>query len=317
MTADIRCFQVPPEAARIRLDRYLSIAVPDQSRSQIQIWIRNGLVLVNNTRVKSGHPLKPGDIISLTAAAAPAESLPQPEDMPIAVIYEDADLAVVDKPAGMVCHSGAGVRSGTMVNALLFRLGSLPTGDALRPGIVHRLDKLTSGLLVVAKSLEAHRALSLQFRNRKVKKEYLALVYGRPPQAAGTIRLALGRDLRNRKKISVHTRKRREAVTHYQVEKVHGPFSLLRVRIETGRTHQIRVHLAQIGNPVVGDNLYGGNRCRNLQDASLRKAAGALARFFLHAHRLEFDHPRTGSRLSFHAPLPPELADFLASVSQG
>ena len=308
-------FQVPPDASRVRLDRYLSALYPNESRSQIQGWIRGGCVLVNNTRVKTGYTLRPGDAIVLSLETGTAELEPQPEDIPLHVIYEDEDLAVVDKPAGLVCHAGAGVRSGTLVNALLFHLGPLQTGDAMRPGIVHRLDKLTSGLLVVARNLKTHRALSRQFKSREVRKEYVALVYGHPAPAAATINMPLGRDLRNRKKMSVRSRKRREAVTHYREEKAYGPFSLLRVQIETGRTHQIRVHLAQMGHPVVGDALYGGSRFRNLADDEVRSAVMELSRHFLHAQRLEFTHPRTDDRLVFESPLPPELARFLESVN--
>lgn len=310
------CFRVPPDAARIRLDRYLSELFPAQSRSQIQRWIRNGGVLVNGSPVKTGYMLRPGDAVALQAAVASPEPQPQPENIPLQVIYEDEDLAVIDKPAGLVCHAGAGVQKGTLVNALLYHFGTLETGDALRPGIVHRLDKLTSGLLVVAKNLQAHRTLARQFKNRQVRKEYLALVYGRPAPAAGTIDLPLGRDPRDRKKISVRARKRRVAVTHYCEERGYGPFSLLRVRIETGRTHQIRVHLAQVGHPVVGDMLYGGNRSRNLADPVLRLAARDLQRHFLHAQRLEFCHPRTGEKLSFTTLLPTELSAFLELVQE-
>ena len=239
---------------------------------------------------------------------------PSPRTIPLHLVYEDADLAVVEKPAGMVCHAGAGVRSGTLVNALLFHLGPLPTGDVMRPGIVHRLDKLTSGLLVVAKSLAAHRALSLQFKNRQIKKEYLALVHGRPSKPAGTIDLPLGRDIRDRKKISVRSRRRRDAITHYSLEAEHGPFSLLRVRIETGRTHQIRVHLAQMGHPVVGDLLYGGNRSRNLMDPIVRQAVRDLQRHFLHAHQLGVLPPSDGRKAAFTSPLPPELLRFLVQI---
>jgi 23S rRNA pseudouridine1911/1915/1917 synthase len=308
------CFRIPLDAARIRLDRYLAAAFPEQSRSQIQGWIRTGSVLVNDARVKTGYLLRPGDTLLLQIRQPVAASQPQPEEIPLHLVYEDADLAVVEKPAGMVCHAGAGVRSGTLVNALLFHLGPLPTGDAMRPGIVHRLDKPTSGLLVVAKSLAAHRALSLQFKNRQIRKEYLALVYGRPGMPSGTIDLPLGRDMRDRKKISVRSRRRREAVTHYSLKAEHGPFSLLRIRIETGRTHQIRVHLAQIGHPVVGDLLYGGNRSRDLSDPIVRSAVRDLQRHFLHAHQLEFCHPRTGEKLLFTSPLPPELLHFLARI---
>jgi 23S rRNA pseudouridine1911/1915/1917 synthase len=305
------CIQVPPAAARIRLDRYLSELFPDQSRSQIQGWIRSGNIQVNRTKVKTGYLLRPGDTIGIEVMAASAEPRPEPENIPLHLVYEDEDLAVVDKPAGLVCHAGSGVRTGTLVNALLYHLGPLQTGDPLRPGIVHRLDKLTSGLLVVAKNLESHRSLARQFKARQVKKEYVALVYGHPHPRTGTIDLPLGRDLRDRKKISVRSRRRREAVTHYHEERKYGPFSLLRVRIETGRTHQIRVHLAQLGYPVVGDTLYGGSRFRNLNDPLLRTATRELNRQFLHAQRLEFCHPRTQATLSFTAPLPAELSSFL------
>jgi 23S rRNA pseudouridine1911/1915/1917 synthase len=170
-------------------------------------------------------------------------------------------------------------------------------------------------LLVVAKNTETHRALARQFKSRLVKKEYAALVFGHPRPADGTINLPLGRDLRDRKRISVHSRRRRDAVTHYHEEKAYGPFSLLRVRIETGRTHQIRVHLAQMGHPVVGDILYGGSRYRNLGDLGLRAATRDLKRLFLHAQRLEFCHPRTGASLTFASPLPPDLSDFLHAIA--
>ncbi len=305
------CIQVPSAAARTRLDRYLSELFPDQSRSQIQGLIRSGNVQVNHRTVKTGYLLRTGDTIEIEVMTGSAEPQPQPENIPLHVVYEDDDLAVVDKPAGLVCHAGSGVRTGTLVNALLYHLGPLQTGDSLRPGIVHRLDKLTSGLLVVAKNMETHRSLARQFKARQVKKEYLALVYGHPHLPTGTIDLPLGRDLRDRKKISVRSRRRREAVTHYQNERRYGPFSLLRVHIETGRTHQIRVHLAQLGHPVVGDTLYGGSRFRNLNDPLLRAATRELGRQFLHARQLEFRHPRTQALLSFTAPLPAELSSFL------
>jgi len=220
---------------------------------------------------------------------------------------------VIDKPAGMVCHLGAGVRSGTLVNALLYHFGSMETGDRTRPGIVHRLDKLTSGVMVVAKNAWTHRELARQFRSREVEKEYLALVYGRPTPMTGKIDLPIGRDPKDRKKISVRAARGRSAITRYQTLKRYGPFTLLKVRIETGRTHQIRVHLAHKGHPVVGDALYGGSRSRNLP-AGLRQAVEEMPRFFLHSHRLEFCHPRTGRPLSFTAPLPGELEQFLAAI---
>ncbi len=296
---------VPPDRVGVRLDQFMLSIAPNQSRSQVQSWIRKGLVRVNGGQVKTGFPLRAGDEISLQ----PPESQPAapfPENIPIKVIYEDDDLAVVDKPSGMVCHLGAGVRSGTLVNALLYRLGALEAGDPARPGIVHRLDKQTSGILVVAKNNSAHRNLAQQFKSRQVRKEYIALVYGSPKPTVGTIDMPLGRDPRDRKKISVHARRQRCAITHYRVERDYGSLALLRVRIETGRTHQIRVHLAQKGHPVVGDTLYGGRH--NLPG---RMASVRLDRLFLHAHQIEFRHPRTGREMAFTCALPEVLADFL------
>ena len=305
-------WMVPPEAPRIRLDQYLAEMIPDQSRSQIQQWIRNGQILVNNRKVKTGYLTRPDDRITLDAPS-PRPDKPQPENIPLDVLYEDDDLAVLIKPAGLVCHSGAGNRTGTLVNALLFRMGPIETGDPGRPGIVHRLDKLTSGLMVVAKNSWAHRRLSGQFKQREVTKEYLALVYGCPTPRAGTIDMPIGRDPQDRKKISNRAHKKRSAITHYHQEKSLEYFSLLRVRLETGRTHQIRVHLAAVGHPIVGDALYGGNRGRSLP-ADWQAAVNKLHRPFLHACRLEFQHPRSGERLSFSAPLPTELDAWFRSI---
>ncbi len=284
--------------------------LPGESRSQIQGWIRLGQILVNGSCEKTGYLLRPGDEITLVKAPAPAV-LPEPENIPLDIIFEDEHIAVVNKPAGMVCHSGAGVRSGTLVNALLFHFGPLAAGDPARPGIVHRLDKTTSGLIIVAKTNRAHRALASQFKGREVRKEYLALVYGQPKPSAGTIDMPLGRDPKHRKRISVRAHRLRSAITHYSNERKYPLMTLLRLRIETGRTHQIRVHLAQIGHPVVGDILYGGNRSRNLP-APLRNAVQEMNRVFLHAACLEFRHPETGQPLRFELPLPNPLEHFLA-----
>ena len=296
---------MPPDTGRVRLDQFILTLIPDRSRSQIQSWIRSGMIRVNNDRVKTGLMVRGGDEISLEVPASSPAGLCA-EDLPVEVIFEDDDLAVVEKPAGMVCHLGAGVHSGTLVNALLFRFGTLHAGDAARPGIVHRLDKPTSGLLVVAKNDLSHRNLSLQFKNRQVRKEYVALVHGVPRPASGTISLPLGRDPKDRKKISIHARRARSAVTHYRVERDFGSTALLRVRIETGRTHQIRVHLAQKGHPVVGDSVYGRKRGALTGEDPVRPP-----RLFLHAHLLEFRHPRTGREMSFTSPLPADLEDFL------
>ena len=299
-----------PDGARIRLDQFLISRIPGESRSQIQNWIRKGFLRVNGDQVKTGYLTRLDDRVELNIP----ESLPDqpfPEDIPLDILYEDADIAVINKPAGMVCHAGAGVRSGTLVNALLYHMGPLDAGDPQRPGIVHRLDKLTSGVMLVAKNKQAHRQLSHQFKSREVKKEYLALVHGRPTPDSGTIDLPLGRDPRDRKKISVRARRKRSAITHYAILESFGPVSLLRVRIETGRTHQIRVHLAQKGHPVVGDAVYSGDRSKNLP-TRLLAATREMHRPFLHSNRVEFQHPRTGELRLFIAPLPAELERFLS-----
>ncbi len=301
---------VPDGRARSRLDHYLASQLPEQSRSQIQSWIRAGNVLVNGDRNKAGYRLRAGDEIRAQPPQTATE-LPVPEPIPLRILHEDEDLAVVDKPAGLVCHVGAGRRSGTLVNALLHRWESLETGDPLRPGIVHRLDRFTSGVMVVARNARAHRVLSQQFKSRAVRKVYIALVFGSVVPAAATIDAPIGRDQRNRKKISVRARRHRSAVTHYQVMASFGCCTLLTIRPETGRTHQIRVHLSSIGHPVVGDVLYGAHR--NLP-AKLQIEVSKMERFFLHAHTLEFDHPRTGKRLIFSSPLPPELESLLNTL---
>ncbi len=267
---------------------------------------------MNGAEVKTGYLVKPGDSIALNIPES-VSGQPFPEDIPLDILYEDSDLAVINKPAGLVCHAGAGIRSGTLVNALLHRMGPFETGDPQRPGIVHRLDKFTSGVMLVAKNTPAHRCLAQQFKNREIKKEYVALVYGVPSPPSGTINLALGRDPKNRKKISTRARHKRTAVTHYSVQETFGFVSLLKVRIETGRTHQIRVHLAQKGHPVVGDSLYGTDRARSLP-ARLLQAAKELQRPFLHSRRLEFRHPQSGEVLSFEATIPPELQKFLSGI---
>jgi 23S rRNA pseudouridine1911/1915/1917 synthase len=310
----IESWTVPADAARIRLDQFLLGRIPGESRSQIQNWIRKGYLLVNGAKTKTGYLTKPDDRISIRIPHTP-ENYPHPEEIPLDVLYEDSELAVIDKPAGLVCHIGAGVRSGTLVNALLYHLGPLDTGDPIRPGIVHRLDKLTSGVMVIAKNIRSHRALSLQFKNRQVRKEYLALVYGHPRADRGTIDMPIGRDPHNRIKISTRARRGRAAVTHYVIENRYGPFSLLRIRIETGRTHQIRVHLAYAGYPVVGDVLYGGKRNANLP-ARLGPVVKELRRPFLHSHRLEFTHPLSGKRMTVTAPLPDNLKHFLETIGE-
>lgn len=296
----------------MRLDRFLALRMPNESRSQIQNWIRQGYATVNGIEVKTGHIIRQGDQVVLKLPVVPPD-LPFPEDIPLDILYEDADLAVINKPAGMVCHTGAGVRSGTLVNALLYRMGTLPAGDPLRPGIVHRLDKFTSGVMLVAKNNLSHRRLAQQFKNRQIQKKYIALVHGVPVPPEGTIDLPLGRDPKDRKKMSTRARHGRNAITHYSLREDFGMVALLDIRIETGRTHQIRVHLAQKGYPIVGDTLYGGKRIQNLPPR-IQSAAKTMARPFLHASQLDFYHPQSGEKLSFSARLPAELQDFLACI---
>lgn len=307
-------WRVAPDDASIRLDQFLVKKMPEESRSQIQNWIRKGHLKVNGRDVKTGYRTRAGDSIEVEVPDA-AGDLPTAENIHLDILYEDSDLAVINKPAGLVCHAGAGVRTGTLVNALLFHMGPLDTGDPSRPGIVHRLDKNTSGVMVVAKTTAIHRKLGQQFKSRSVQKEYLALVYGSMPSDEGTLDKPLGRDPVDRKKISTRARRSRPAVTHYSLEKRYGPFSLLRIRLETGRTHQIRVHLADMGHPVVGDVLYGGRKYLDLPNR-LQSAVTVLQRPFLHSHRLGFHHPGTGRRMSVGAELPEELQRFLALISE-
>jgi len=303
---------VESDGIRIRLDQYISGRIAGESRSQIQNWIRKGYLRVNGEQVKTGHLLRLKDRVELHVPETPPD-LPFPEEIPIDILYEDFDIAVVNKPAGLVCHAGAGVRSGTLVNALLYHMGPLETGDSQRPGIVHRLDRFTSGVMLIAKNHEAHRNLSRQFKNRTVMKEYVALVFGKPAQPSGTIDLPLGRDPKDRKKISARARKSRSAITHYTLEEDFHSLSLLSIRIETGRTHQIRVHMAQQGHPVVGDTVYGGNRT-HVFTTEQHDALKDLRRPFLHSHQVQFLHPKTGKVMLFCAPLPPELEHVLSRL---
>lgn len=314
MSAPAGAWTADADSSGVRLDRFLAERMPGQSRSRIQNWIRQGCAMVDGAAVKTGHRVREGERVTLELPLPPEPGL-FPEAIPLDILFEDDDLVVLNKPAGLVCHAGAGVRSGTLVNALLHHLGTLEAGDPERPGIVHRLDKLTSGVMLAAKNPFAHRALSDQFKNRETRKQYVALVHGSPGAPRATITSGIGRDPRNRKRMSSRARHRRPAITHYEVREDFGFAALLDVRIETGRTHQIRVHLAESGHPVVGDAVYGGNRTADLPPALVPAAAG-LGRPFLHSGRLEFTHPRSGAPLSFAAPLPGELERFLSLVRE-
>lgn len=283
----------------------------------IQAWIRAERVHVDGQATKAGYSLRPGEEVEIDPPPAePCQLVPEP--IPLKIVYEDEWLVVVDKPAGMVVHPGAGVSHGTLANALLYHFGQLSQGGTERPGIVHRLDKATSGLLVVAKNEQVHEELAGQFRRREVEKHYLGLVYGHLEKKKGVIQVPLGRDRTVRTRISTRSRKLREAVTEYEAVREFKHFSLLRVVLHTGRTHQIRVHLQHLKHPVVGDETYGGEPRRFLRGlpagAGLAKEIAGLGRHFLHAAFLAFTHPVGRERASFDSPLPPELAQFLARL---
>jgi 23S rRNA pseudouridine1911/1915/1917 synthase len=300
-----------PEASGLRLDVWLARELPSLSRARLQALIGEGHVLLDGDATRPSERLRPGQTVDVhVPPPAPAE--PEPEDIPLAVVHEDAHLLVIDKPAGLVVHPGAGTRTGTLVNALLKHVQDLSgIGGVLRPGIVHRLDRGTSGLLVVAKDDETHRALVRQFSSRSVEKEYLALVHGVPRARSGEITATIGRHPVDRKKMAAGPARGRAARTSWQREESLDGASLLRVRIHTGRTHQIRVHLASIGHPVVGDATYGGTRTPSSRRAAARETLRSLTRPALHAARLGFTHPATGERVDFAAPLPEDIQSIL------
>jgi 23S rRNA pseudouridine1911/1915/1917 synthase len=305
---------VGPEEAGLRLDAWLARRLPALSRSRIRALIDAGHVSLDGTRPRPATHVKPGQSATIALPAA-LPATPRPEDIPLRVVHEDGALLVVDKPAGLVVHPGAGHATGTLVNALLARVRDLSgIGGVLRPGIVHRLDRGTSGLLVVAKDDETHRALVRQFARRSVAKEYLALVLGVPVRAAGEVAAAIGRHPVHRKRMSLGAPRGREARTSWSLVERFDGAALLRVRIHTGRTHQIRVHLASIGHPVAGDPVYGGTRTPSSRRAAARAALGSLERPALHAARLAFDHPRTGERCVFEAALPADVESVLAQL---
>ena len=318
-----------PDSSGTRLDTYLAGQLPEVSRARVQQLIERGEVLVNSEAARASLRLRGNETITITAAPRAAALRAVAEEIPLDIVYEDDDLAIVNKPAGMMVHAGAGatddVRNrGTLVNALLHHFEQLSgVGGALRPGIVHRLDRATSGLMVVARNDEAHRRLARQFSGREVQKTYIALVHGWPKKDRGTIQSPISRDAQRRTRMTTRRAGGRTAVTHYVVQRKldspYGKFALLEVRIETGRTHQIRVHMASVGHPIVGDTLYGAAaELRAL--ANKKRAAGMPAaldpgRNFLHSAKLRLAHPRTGAQLEFVRDLPQDLANLLARLS--
>lgn len=306
-------FSVNPEDAGTRLDAYLAAHIQGWSRARLQRLIEDDEVLINGKSVKASYKLQSGDEIEVELSAPPPTSF-TPENIPLDIVYEDNDLIVVNKPAGMVVHPAAGVQSGTLANALAFHFEQLSEhAGAIRPGIVHRLDKDTSGLMVVAKTERVHENLADQFRARSVFKSYVTLVHGVVAADSGRVEQPVGRDARNRTRMSVVS-SGRASLSLYKVRRRYTGFTLLDVELKTGRTHQIRVHLAWLKHPVVGDELYGGGRDNMIRDARVKAQVRKMGRQFLHAEQLGFDHPETGERMRFTANLPDELETLLREL---
>lgn len=309
MTMDLQhTIQASQEAAGQRLDAFVARQLAHLSRSAIQRLIEEERVLVDGRWQRPSYKLSGGESIMVTEPP-PAPAIPQAEEIPLAVVYEDQHLIVIDKPAGMTVHPGAGVDSGTLVNALLAHCADLSgIGGEVRPGIVHRLDKGTSGLLVAAKNDQAHRGLAEQFAAHSIKRLYWALIYGAPHEDTGKISGIIGRHPTERLRLSGTARQGKSAVTHWRVLERWGVASLVQLRLETGRTHQIRVHLTEAGMPLLGDPLYpDGGRFNNLKDPLLKKMIGALGRQALHARVLGFVHPITGQYLEFESEPPDDF----------
>lgn len=306
-------FTVPEADAGARLDAFLALRIEGWSRARVQRLIEDGDVLVNGRAAKASYKLRAADEIEAELTALPTTSF-LPEDIPIDVVYEDDELIVVNKPAGVVVHPGAGAKTGTLANALAFHFQNLSTaGGVARPGIVHRLDKDTSGLLVAAKTEQAHGNLSDQFREREVFKSYVALVHGQLERDRGEIDEPIARDPRHRTRMAI-VRGGRSALSIYRARERFDRFTLVDVELKTGRTHQIRVHLAWIKHPVVGDETYGSGRDNTVADRVIRGQIGKLGRQFLHAEKLGFTHPKSGERLNFTAPLATELQKLLHAI---
>ncbi|MGF7181914.1 RluA family pseudouridine synthase [Tunturiibacter psychrotolerans] len=315
----VRTFTADPAAANLRLDLYLAQALPDISRARVQLLIEAGQVRVDGNPAKPKQKLHGGESIEIEGSPQPAPLHAVPEDIPLDILHEDKYLAVINKPAGMMVHAGAGTTDdarnrGTLVNALLFHFAKLSdVGGDLRPGIVHRLDKLTSGLILVAKDDSTHRKLGDMFSRRQVTKTYVALLHGHVKKDDTTVSLPIARDIVRRTRMTTRRADGRTAVSHFHVLErlttAYGPFTIVEVRIETGRTHQIRVHAQSLGHPVVGDTLYGAPHAIPGLDPALN-----LERNFLHAAHLSFTHPQSNKPLDLAAPLPIELESFLQAI---
>jgi 23S rRNA pseudouridine1911/1915/1917 synthase len=300
---------VREEQNGLRLDRALSELFPSHSRNFLATLVAGGRVSIDGTPArKAAQRVETGQSVVIDVPAASPSDV-ESQDIPLTLLHEDADIVVIDKPAGLVVHPAAGHADRTLVNALLFHVKDLSgVGGELRPGIVHRLDKDTSGVMVIAKHDAAHRKLTANWNSERVRKEYLALVYGTPAADRGTVDAPIGRDPRDRKRMAVVPEGRR-AITDYEVAERVRYASLLRCRLRTGRTHQIRVHLKHLGHPIVGDPVYSGPQWRGIPDKRVQKALSSLGRQMLHATRITLEHPGTGEAMTFEAPLP---ADFRA-----
>ena len=293
----------------VRLDVFLARRLENLTRSQIQLLNRSGAIRIGGSQEKAGYRLRGGETIEVDVHALSVSPI-SPEQLPLQIYFEDQDLAVIEKPAGVVVHPGSGTRGGTIANALVFHFKNLSdVGGEGRPGIVHRLDKKTSGLLMVAKNNVAHAKLSEAFQARKIQKTYLALVHGRPKRAMAAIDLTVSRHPTIRTRMAAGRPSGRIAHSEYRVLDIFSAFALLEVKITTGRTHQIRVHLSAIGHPVVGDDVYGERSYKEFV-----KKFGELHRYFLHAAALRFEHPMTGKPMEFHSFLPEELQKLLNSI---
>jgi len=303
-------FIVSADQATERLDRFLAEQLPEMSRTRVQLLVDEGRVQVDGTTVKPSYRVEEGNVISVEIPSPPPAGV-ESEAISLDVLYEDEDVAVINKPAGMIIHPGAGEETGTMVAALLHRFGGMAglsnVGGPLRPGIVHRLDKGTSGAVVIAKTDAAHKRLVDEFRDRTVKKTYVALLHGRLKGEAGTIDLPVARDLRRRSRMTARRREGRQARTDWRARFRLGAFTFIEADLHTGRTHQIRVHFSALGCPVVGDTLYGAPGQERVQG----KLLPPLDRNFLHAARLAFSHPTTGKQVEVRAPIPAELVSYL------
>ena len=307
-------FVVEADDEGTRLDAYLADRIEGWSRAKLQRLIENEDVLVNEKTVKPSHKLRRNDEVEVDLIEATVARF-EPENIPLDIVFEDEFLAVINKPAGMVVHPGAGVQSGTLANAIAYHFqleqSAISSDQAeMRIGIVHRLDKDTSGLIVVAKSDEMHEALSEQFREREVYKSYVALVHGSLEQNMGKVDAPIGRNKHNRLRMKVATHGR-SAVSLWKVRKRFDKFTLLDIEIKTGRTHQIRVHMGYLNHPVVGDEIYNEGRDNTVMDSYVRNGIASMRRFFLHAEKLSFTHPKTKERLEFTQELPTELKEFL------